>query len=85
MRPGYLNNGRTRMLFSTKDRWDTVPRADDILLRRLYQKTFPSFYCKNCNIIITKLEKDGEWLILLTVFITMIIIEAVYINEKVKE
>jgi hypothetical protein len=61
MRPGYLNTGRTRILFSTKDRWDTEPKQDDILLRRLWRKTGPSFYCKNCNLIITKLEKkDGE-------------------------
>ena len=54
MRPGFINTGRTRMFFSTKDRWDTMKKSDDIVLRKQWHKTGPSFYCKNCNIIITK-------------------------------
>ena len=49
------------MLFGTKARLSSEQKPDDILLRRLFQKSLPSFYCKNCNLIITKLEKkDGE-------------------------
>lgn len=58
MRPGFINSGRTRMLFSTKDRWDTVVKPDDIVIRKQWHKTGPSFYCQNCNIILTKLNKD---------------------------
>ena len=44
------------MLFSTKDRWDTMKKSDDIVLRKQWHKTGLSYYCKNCNIIITKLK-----------------------------
>lgn len=57
MRPGYINTGRTRMLFSTKDRWDTTMKQGDIVIRKLWRKMSQSFYCRNCGIIITKLEK----------------------------
>jgi hypothetical protein len=60
MRPGYINTGRTRMLFGTKARLSSEQKPDDILLRRLFQKSLPSFYCKNCNILITKLEKKDD-------------------------
>ena len=56
MRAGFINTGRTRMFFSTKDRWDTMKKSDDIVLRKQWHKTGPSFYCENCNIIITKLK-----------------------------
>lgn len=59
MRPGFINSGRTRMLFSTKDRWDTVVKPDDIVIRKQWCKTVPSFYCKHCDIIIAKLGKES--------------------------
>lgn len=57
MKTGFINTGRTRMLFSAKDRWDTIVKPDDIVMRKAWRKTVPSFYCENCNIIITQLEK----------------------------
>ncbi len=61
MKEGYLNTGRSRILFSKEDRYDTVPANSDIILRKHFHGMNPSYYCEQCKIIITPVESKERF------------------------